>query len=317
MFSRAELSGMRDWSRARNFSPSRAEFRRDHERRRARGLQLRHAERLGQLCEREAGCFPADLRVPWATVDDGRSGVTDLPPPSTARPETGVPAVGGVPAVSAVQRPGLARDPRIGQGLQAGQARRPEPTGEPRRQPQGGPSAEPRPTRPNRGRRAADALSGQPIPICHHAPETDRAGVTTPGLTARQPCPDPAGKHQTRPARHVQAPVSNHGSQPRSEVLHAARVGTADEQPARPATARPATARPVGKPGAGNNPTTRAPNGRQARRCAKTNRIPNGFPKNTVSRFHPELSIQRRRPCGGGAFSSACERARGPTREVT
>jgi len=201
---------MRDWSRARNFSPSRAEFRRDHERRRSRGLQLRHAERLGQLCEREAGCFPADLQVPWATVDDdGRSGVTDPSPPSTTRPSPVVgpsrvvrsPQVVGLSRVvqspqaarssTAVQQPAPDRDLRADRGPQTGPAKRPEPAGELCRRPQRTPSAQSCPTRPNRGRRATPAPSGEPA---------------SPATTTCQPQTGPTSPHPTR-ARERRAPA--------------------------------------------------------------------------------------------------------------
>jgi len=94
---------MRDRSRARNFSASRDEFRRDHERRRMFGLQRRHAERMRQVREREAGCFPADLQVPWATVDDDRPGITGPPPPRVTRP----------PAVVQQPPPRVTRPPKV------------------------------------------------------------------------------------------------------------------------------------------------------------------------------------------------------------
>ena len=49
LFSRAELAGMRDHTRSRNYSADRDQFRRDHERHRAWGLQQRHARKLRRL----------------------------------------------------------------------------------------------------------------------------------------------------------------------------------------------------------------------------------------------------------------------------
>jgi hypothetical protein len=51
-FSRSEVAAMRDPTRARNYSPGKAEFRRDHERRRRWGLKRRHG---WKLC-RSSGC---------------------------------------------------------------------------------------------------------------------------------------------------------------------------------------------------------------------------------------------------------------------
>ncbi|GAA0510059.1 hypothetical protein Ade02nite_52860 [Paractinoplanes deccanensis] len=47
-FSRAQLAAMRDRTAARNFSPERDAFRRDHKRRRDHGKARRHALRIYQ-----------------------------------------------------------------------------------------------------------------------------------------------------------------------------------------------------------------------------------------------------------------------------
>ncbi|WP_430785637.1 hypothetical protein, partial [Actinoplanes sp. G11-F43] len=49
LFSRAQTAAMRDWTKARNYDPDRAEFRRQHKIRRDWGLQRRHAEKLRRL----------------------------------------------------------------------------------------------------------------------------------------------------------------------------------------------------------------------------------------------------------------------------
>ena len=195
MLTRAELSGMRDRGRARDYSASRDEFRRDHERRRARGLQHRHAERLRHVRERQAGSFPADLRVPWAAVDGSRSGIADPSPSSTTRPSS------AVRPSSAARQPAPARDPRTGRESQAGPAQRPGPhrrtppaAAEPTIVPASLHTSEPRLLRNAR-------LPGTPIPIRHHAPATDRAGLTTPHSSARPPHPDPARPAGTKPGR--------------------------------------------------------------------------------------------------------------------
>ena len=67
LFSRAEIAEMRDPTRSRNYSASREEFRREHERRRFWGLRRRHAEKLHRLREQASG-FAAgqDQTVPVA-----------------------------------------------------------------------------------------------------------------------------------------------------------------------------------------------------------------------------------------------------------
>ncbi len=56
-FSRPATAALRDRTRARNYSPQKAEFRRDHARRRRFGLAQRHALKLcrSQGCSRECG----------------------------------------------------------------------------------------------------------------------------------------------------------------------------------------------------------------------------------------------------------------------
>ena len=49
LFSTTQLATMRDRTASRNYSPERDEFRREHERHRAWGLERRHAERMRQL----------------------------------------------------------------------------------------------------------------------------------------------------------------------------------------------------------------------------------------------------------------------------
>jgi hypothetical protein len=120
LFSRAELSGMRDKTRARNYSASRDEFRRDHERRRARGLQRRHAERLRHVREQQAGCWPEDLQIAPAGVQavatrrpplSPRAGIPPRPrvgpPIGPASPPPHPPARPTAPAGQANTRPGL------------------------------------------------------------------------------------------------------------------------------------------------------------------------------------------------------------------
>lgn len=49
LFSRAQIAAMRDRTMSRNYSAAREEFRREHERHRAWGLQRRHADKLRRV----------------------------------------------------------------------------------------------------------------------------------------------------------------------------------------------------------------------------------------------------------------------------
>jgi hypothetical protein len=184
LLSRAELTGIRDRSRARNDSASRAEFRREQERRRAFGLQRRHAERLRHVRERQAGCWPTDLRVTAAAVEGTQPGIPDPPRSSTTRPTPPVP------------QPAPSCDPRAGQGSQAGPVQQTRPAGKPCREPHSTPLPTPRPARPNHGYRTA-ALSRHQTPNRDCTPATDRTGGTTPRQPARPP--DPAQQANTKP----------------------------------------------------------------------------------------------------------------------
>lgn len=67
LFSRSEISGMRDRTASRNYSAARDEFRREHERHREWGLKRRHAERLRQIRERAAASPAPDARPAGGT----------------------------------------------------------------------------------------------------------------------------------------------------------------------------------------------------------------------------------------------------------
>jgi len=64
LFTTAELAKMRDRTKARNYSPERDEFRREHERRRAFGLARRHAERMYNSFQRAASASEKDRKDP-------------------------------------------------------------------------------------------------------------------------------------------------------------------------------------------------------------------------------------------------------------
>ena len=85
MFSRAEITSMRDRTAARNYSAAGEEFRREHERHRAWGLRRRYAEKM-RRAERNVSASPAASAV---RDDPGRPASTvaplsaQRPPPST------------------------------------------------------------------------------------------------------------------------------------------------------------------------------------------------------------------------------------------
>ena len=237
---------MRDRSKAHNYSASRDEFRRDHERRRAWGLKQRHAERLRQVHERQAGSFPADLQMPWDTVDASQS---------TARPTT------------TARRPTRACDPQAGRGAQAGLAKQPKHTSEPRRQPQNTP-----PARPNARRSRTTATAhASPHPANkmsgHRAPAAGRAGVTTPHANTRPPHPDPASKRQTQTRPSRARPDRARPGQAGAGQTGAGQTGLTRKT------------RHVHELAGGNNPTTGAPSGKQPNASREIYPIPAKAPR--------------------------------------
>jgi len=200
LFTRVDLVGMRDRSRARNYSASRDEFRRAHERHREWGLRRRHAERLRQIREREAGCWPADLEVLHGGVEDARSGITEQLSPDTARllVRRGDRRRASDPPARSVE-PATSVEP-------ARPARQVGPAGKPSPHAEEHSAAKPSSPPSNHGRHPAPALSHD------RAPSRDRAaaGITTP----RPLHPGRAGEHQNRP---TQPPVTRHARKPAAD----------------------------------------------------------------------------------------------------
>src|SRR5689334_14742915 len=81
LFSRTEIAGMRDRTKARNYSAERDEFRRDHERRRAFGLQRRHATKLRRLQQERSAAAATSRNEPTRPV-----AATRRPPGSPPAP---------------------------------------------------------------------------------------------------------------------------------------------------------------------------------------------------------------------------------------
>ncbi len=96
LFSRAQTAAMRDWTKARNYDPDRAEFRRQHKIRRDWGLQRRHAEKLRRL--RESG-------IPPRTPAD----ITGIRAHPTPRPTPPPPTAASTPATPVPQHPPVTR----------------------------------------------------------------------------------------------------------------------------------------------------------------------------------------------------------------
>ena len=200
LFSRAELAGMRDRSRARNYSASRDEFRRAHERHRVWGLQRRHAERLRQIREREAGCWPADLEVLHGGGEDARSGITDELSPDTAR---------------LLVRHGdwrRASDPPATPVEPATPARQAVPAGKLSPHAEEHSAAKPSSPPSNHGRHPAPALSHDQAPSRDRAPAEERGDVATPRPPTRPP--GRAGERQSRPARPT---TTRHARKPKAD----------------------------------------------------------------------------------------------------
>ena len=63
-FSTVELAKMRDRTKRRNYSPGNDEFRREHERHRAWGLQQRHAAKLSRIRRAVAASEPSSMLEP-------------------------------------------------------------------------------------------------------------------------------------------------------------------------------------------------------------------------------------------------------------
>ncbi|PRX25755.1 hypothetical protein CLV67_101475 [Actinoplanes italicus] len=85
LFGRAQISAMRDRTAARNYSPAREEFRREHERHRAWGLRRRHAEKLGRLRQAEPAFGHNSSRpAPGVTSPTDRCGAPSSAPHSSS-----------------------------------------------------------------------------------------------------------------------------------------------------------------------------------------------------------------------------------------
>ncbi|PWK28379.1 hypothetical protein BC793_1494 [Actinoplanes xinjiangensis] len=112
LFSRVEISSMRDRTRSRNYSSAREEFRREHERHRAWGLQRRHAEKLRRLRQSESGPTVGGDQVPVAGTSGSGSrtlraastrATLAAPPPAHTAPQRTSSPRGAAPSLVATQ----------------------------------------------------------------------------------------------------------------------------------------------------------------------------------------------------------------------
>jgi hypothetical protein len=95
LFSRAELAGMRDRTRRRNYSAEGEEFRREHERRRVWGLRQRYARKEIRLYGSTANAAAAyQRRVDELTSPPAADQAAGSAPVEPVQPEPVVPAAG-------------------------------------------------------------------------------------------------------------------------------------------------------------------------------------------------------------------------------
>jgi hypothetical protein len=114
LFSGAEIAAMRDPTKARNYSPGNAAFRRDHERHRAWGLRQRHARRLrrlrdGTLFFTQDGSLAERRSDPPA--ESARRQATATAKPSPEHPASNQTAASPGPVTAPGSTPSPATDP--------------------------------------------------------------------------------------------------------------------------------------------------------------------------------------------------------------
>ena len=98
LFTTAQLAKMRDRTAARNYSVESEEFRRNHERHRAWGLERRHAERLRQLREKRRAALEPAGPAPGPPPARSASGPASGSPPGRSSPGPDAGSQSGRPA---------------------------------------------------------------------------------------------------------------------------------------------------------------------------------------------------------------------------
>ncbi|GAA0448116.1 hypothetical protein GCM10009531_44220 [Actinoplanes capillaceus] len=116
LFSRAHIAEMRDHAKARNHSPEREEFRRAQQRRRAFGLERRHAEKLRRLRRDGAAApTPTDPNSPVASAVPSAASAVSPVAPAAPPVAPAVPPVVAAPRTRPAERcaPDNRRSPSV------------------------------------------------------------------------------------------------------------------------------------------------------------------------------------------------------------
>jgi hypothetical protein len=130
LFSSTELAGMRDRTAARNYSPEREEFRREHARHRAWGLIQRHNTRLRRLHGSSSASPAADAHdnrrqetaygggyIPVSPIDHSASPSAPVPGPARTSAPAPASAPASAPAAASGSAPALASGSGAAVGL--------------------------------------------------------------------------------------------------------------------------------------------------------------------------------------------------------
>ena len=206
LFTTAQLAKMRDRTAARNYSVESEEFRRNHERHRAWGLERRHAERLRQLREKRRAALEPAGPAPGPPPARSASGPASGSPPGRSAPGLDAGSQSGRPASGRVSGSRPARPASsLDSGPPPGRSASGRVSGSPLARPACGLDSKPPP-----GRSASGSASGR-LPTRSVAGR--RSGVSAaavPGATGdnrRQVTPASARSGASLAARPTRAEV--------------------------------------------------------------------------------------------------------------
>jgi hypothetical protein len=205
---------MRDRMRARNYSPERERFRREHERHRAWGLARRHEEKLRRIRESRGEDQSAAIDSRSPNPSRAPRPVTSPGSASVVWPRTAQGGPGGSPGSASVVRP--SRVP-AGPGGLPGSASAARP-----RRALAGPGGSPGSASAARPRRALADTAGSPGSASMARPQrasADRSGSPNPAPTVRPHC-QPVG----RSVRERGRVVDQMASSPKVDDLHPNRL---------------------------------------------------------------------------------------------
>ncbi|SFE72710.1 hypothetical protein SAMN05421541_103252 [Actinoplanes philippinensis] len=105
LFSRSEISAMRDRTRSRNYSAARDEFRREHERHREWGLRQRHGEKLRRLRQSRAAPEAAETQKGPSPSPLSPPSRASLPAPLSPPSRASLPALLSAPSTASSPPP--------------------------------------------------------------------------------------------------------------------------------------------------------------------------------------------------------------------